>query len=132
MVKPEALETENEKTNSHDSNAPEKLADFAATTKKESSAGEVLSPPCSLSHSNSSLYEREAPVCFVLGEGDAGGHALSAHVLTLERFKSVHEVQIGLQRNQPRLNHVCISQMCCKDQKGDRAMTLPSQSCRNI
>lgn len=131
MAKPEALETENE-TNSQGSNVLEKLADFAATTKKESSAGEVLSPPCSLSHSNSPLYEREAPVCFVLGEGDAGGHALSAHILTLERFKSVHEIQIGLQRNQSRLNHVCISQMCYKDQRGVRAITLPSQSCRNM
>lgn len=50
------------------------------------------------------------------------------HVLTLERFKRVHEVQIGLQWNQPRLNHVRISQMCCKNQRGDRGLTLPSQT----
>lgn len=37
--------------------------------------------------------------------------------LTLERFKGVHEVQVGLQRDQAWLDHVCISQMCCKNCK---------------
>lgn len=29
--------------------------------------------------------------------------------LTLERLKGVHEVQVGLQRDQAWLDHVCIS-----------------------
>lgn len=50
-------------------------------------------------------------------------------VLTLERLERVHEVQVGLQGNQSRLDHVCVPQVRCKSRKGDRAVTLPSQIC---
>lgn len=62
-------------------------------------------------------------------KGDPGSHALCLpRVLTLERFKCVHEVQVGLQGDEPRLDHVGIPQMCCKNQKGDRGIILPSQA----
>lgn len=56
-------------------------------------------------------------------QSDTGG---ARATLTLERLKRVHEVQVGLQRDQAWLDHVCISQMCCKNYKLEKGMIFTS------
>lgn len=69
------------------------------------------------------LCEREAQSTLSWAKGDAGSQALSLpQVLTLEGLEGVHEVQVGLQRDQARLNHVRVPQVRCerKRRQGDR------------
>ena len=71
-------------------------------------------------------------MCCVLGRDTWVAASLPPTVLTLERFEGVHEVQVGLQRDQPWLNHVCVPQMRWKKQKGtEEPLCFLRQSCRD-